>query len=170
MCSKMPQLTMAERNKINKLVRHDKKTAKHAFRKINEGRAKRSPQVNPISYPAVCRFVAGTTHEPGRKETRGRPRSYTGSELKKALKARRKIIQEVDSEERITYEDIMEAAGLHDKSCVKTVATECRKLGISYRPPRRKIQLSPDDVKKRKVVAQEYAKKPQSFWRESVHG
>ena len=90
--------------------------------------------------------------------------------MNKLLATRRRLIKKADSEERITYEDIIQEAGYSKVCSQKTVADALRQKGLRYRPPRKKIVLSEEDAKKRLVVSKVWAKRPKSYWKKKVHG
>ena len=146
------QLTTKECYLIDRVVRKQKGTAKEAFQKINAERRKQRPKVKPITYPAVTKYVNGKTHVRGAAETRGAKKKLSSNDVKHLLATRRKLIQEADNQQRVTYEDIVEAADLDGSPGLRTCQDAMREAGVSFKPPRKKIQISEDDAANRLKV------------------
>ena len=147
---KQQQLTTAEQTVIDAILRKHGR-ASDALRFINLQRAKGG--VRPIGKNAVHRFVKGVTHKRGVSEARGRKRVLSKLDVRKLDKARRRLIKIADNEWRVTYKEIVKEAGLTNVACQRVCEEALRERGINFRPPRRKIQLSDEDAKKRLATA-----------------
>ena len=75
------QLSAAECDRIDMLVRKRRQTATAAWRQLNSSRERRG--VQPLGPDAVYRYVAGATHKRSRSETRGRPHILSAAQIKK---------------------------------------------------------------------------------------
>ena len=77
----MPKrLTATECDRIDRLVRAQKRTATAAWRAINQARLRR--HVEPVKPDAVYRYVRGDTHKRAGGETRGRPCILTKRQIR----------------------------------------------------------------------------------------
>ena len=108
-----------------------------AVRAVRRARAKAGGA--PPSKSTVYRFLSGKTFPRGRSESRGRPVSLTPKDVSKLEKARKRLLHEADSNYRVVYADIIEAAGLEGRACQRTMADALRQQGVGYRRPREKI-------------------------------
>ena len=161
------QLTEAEMNLINRMVGHEGANVREAYDAVNAKREKKGEE--EIGYAAVCKFVKGDTHKRGAKETRGRPQKISFRDVKKLLAIRRKLIQEADNKDRVTYKDIVEEAALPSEPGERCVADGMRRAGCRWRPPKEKVYISEEDAPLRKAFAKEYKEKPAHFWTSKVH-
>ena len=85
-------------------------------------------------------------------EAHGRKRLLSAQDVRKLDKARRRLIQCADKKQHVTYKGIFEEAGLTDVACQRVCEDALRESGVSFRPPRRKMQLSDEDAKKQLAV------------------
>ena len=140
-------MTVDEMDLIDEIVRKNGESSAHAWRRVNEIRRKKD--VRPIGKNAVHRYVGGDTHRRDATESRGRKRALSPADVRKLDRARRRLIQKADNQKRITYEDVIEKAGLEGKACERVCADALRREGVAFRPPRRKIHISEQDAKVR---------------------
>ena len=152
---------------IDDVVRKENGTAADAWRRVCAERLKR--KIRKVEVGTVHRYVRGDTHKRDAVETRGRKRSLSRRQISKLDQARRRLIVNADNEERITHADIVKGAGLTDVACQRVCADALRGKGVSFKTPRRKIQLSDADAKARLKVARAWAKRPASYWSKNVH-
>jgi hypothetical protein len=88
----MPQLTTAELNLIDRVVRVQKHSGADACRAVNATRAKKS--IEAVSITSVHKYIKGVTHARGRVDGRGKNQNIpTKAHVKKLLGARRRNIQ-----------------------------------------------------------------------------
>ena len=104
------QLTLGERTLINKLVRMERKTPTEALSRVNAQREKKGVQA--ITKSAVHRFCRGLTHKAGAKETRGRKAILSSKDIRTLDKTRRSLIQKANNDYPVTYEKVIEEAGI----------------------------------------------------------
>ena len=69
-----------------------------------------------------------------------------------------------DNESRVTYKEIIEEAGISHVACQRVCEDALRGCGVGFRSPRKKIQLSDEDAKKRLETAKKWVKYRKSFW------
>ena len=167
MKGKIKQLTQSECALIDKVIRPKKGTPTDALRRINKARC--SKKIRELEDGAVHRYAKGLTHKRNARETRGRKRLLSRQDVRKLDQARRRLIQQADNERRVTYDDIIQEAGLEDPPCERVCADALRKLGIGFRPPRRKICVSEEDARKRRAIADIWSKRPAKYWTHDVH-
>ena len=60
----------------------------------------------------VYRFIRGETHVRGAPETRGRHNTFSRQDIRKLQQACVRLIRAADSEEGVTWEDVLEEAAL----------------------------------------------------------
>jgi hypothetical protein len=161
------QLTFAERLSIDKMIRMRKAAPTDALHKVNEKRRKQG--IRPVGPDAVHRFAKGVTHKGKTEETRGRKRVLTRNHIRSLDAARKRLIKKSDNDYRVTYKDIVEEAGLEDVVCQRVCENALRKLGVSYKAPRRKIYITHTDAKARLDFAKKKYKLPASHWSDQVH-
>ena len=167
------QLTVEEMERVDKILRREKKSAADAWRAVNEERAKtpRKERVAPLSKQAVHRYVNGESHVRGRSETRGRKRKLRKVDELRLDQARRRLIKQADGEYRVTHDDVMEEASktaLNSNPCQRVCADSLRTQNVKFRAPRKKIFLTEKDAKKRMEVGKEWIKHPPSFWKRNL--
>ena len=160
------QLTTAEQHLIENVLRQHGRAA-DAFRCVNLQRDKAN--IRRVEKSAVYRFAKGRTHRRGAIESRGRKRSLAGKEIRRLDQARRRLIKRADNEVRVTHADIIEEAGLKHAACQRVCEDALRAQGVSYRHPRRKIQLTDQDAKQRMAIAKVWLKRQSSYWSKRVH-
>ena len=68
---------------------------------INAARRRRGEE--EIQRGVVYRHVSGRSHMRSQRETRGRPKTLTSSQIARLQAARRRLIKTADSESRILY-------------------------------------------------------------------
>ena len=161
-------LTLAEQEYVSSLIKRDRKPPMEAFKALVKQREDHGESAPNKS--TFYRYLNGQTHAPLKQETRGRHKLLRKADVRKLQQSRRRLAKAADSEKRITYEDILEEAGLDSDPSLKTAANAMREQGIKFRPPRRKIALTKKDANKRKRVALDWKKKRKSFWSTKVHG
>ena len=165
----MPQLTSAEQNLVDSITRAQRKSGADAWRAVNKLRENKG--IGSVSVTAVHNYVNGITHTRGRPERRGRGQSKLApSHVKKLMAVRRRMIKKANNEKRVTYADVIAEAGLDVDCAQRTMEDALRREGLSYHPARAKVQVSEDDAKARLAFAEEWSKKPPSFWTNSIHG
>ena len=129
-----PQLTTHEQDLIAKVVARSGATASDALRAANDLRVRRGlPELHRSS---VHRFIHGLTHRRSKPERRGRPCSLTKRDLKKFETSRRKLIRKAKGQRYVSYKDIAHDAGIHNKSCLRTLQKRVRAGGVRFRLPR----------------------------------
>eukprot|EP00973_Karenia_brevis_P089619 12398691-Karenia_brevis.AAC.2 len=158
-------LTVKDFDVIDGVCR-EKGSVSDALVKVNKARKAR--KMPPVQRDAVYRYVAGVTHRRDAEEKRGRPQSLSESDIDYLMEVRKGLVQEADSEYRVTYADVIEEAG-YDHVCQKVVEEGLRGRGVRFTAPRKKIALSSKDATARKKVAKQWVKKPASFWLKKVH-
>ena len=161
------QLTFKEQEKIQKWSGHDKMKGSKILALLNSTREARGE--TPIEKSTVDRFIRGETHVRGAPEMRGRPNQLTRQDIRKLQQARRRLIRNADSEEQVTWQDVLDEAALEATPSLRVVQDALRNEGVRFRPPRKKIALTSEDAKKRYREALVLRKKPVSFWL-GMHG
>ena len=168
----MPQLTSAEQNLIDKLVRVEKRKTIEAWRAVQKSRAAakvKGKKVKALGRNTVYRYCRGETHVRGAEETRGRTSTLTKADVRKLLQARRRLIKRAKGQQRVRYIDIIQEADIDKEVSQRTVEDALRSEGVRYRPACKKIYLSETDAKKRLETMKVWIKKPASFWSKQVH-
>ena len=125
--------------------------------------------IRQIEKSAVHRYVKGSTHKRDATEKRGRKNLLSRRDVRKLDQARRRLITNADNEDRITYANVVEEAGLTGVVCQRVCEDALRSEGVSFKPPRRKVQVSQMDAKIRKKVAKAWIKRPARYWSKNVH-
>ena len=165
----MPQLTSAEQNLVDSITRAQRKSGADAWRAVNKLREHKG--IGIVSVTAVHNYVNGITHTRGRPERRGKGQSKLAtSHVGKLMAVRRRMIKKANNEKRVTYADVIAEAGLDVDCAQRTMEDALRREGLSYHPARARVQVSEDDAKARLAFAEEWYKKPPSFWTNSIHG
>lgn len=159
------QLTIKERNQIDDVMR--KGTAADALRAVNAQRVGKN--IREVEKSTVYRFAKGLTHKRGAAETRGRKRSLSKQNVRKLDTVRRRLIKTADNEKRVTHADVIKEACLTDVACQRVCEDALRAEGVSFKAPRRKIQISEEDAKHRLRVAKVWVRHRRSYWSKSVH-
>ena len=136
-------LTDADKDLIDSVTRpgkNGKAGVTMALQKVNASRLKRGEDV--VTRSPVYRYVNGMTHQRSADESRGRHKILKRADIQRLMQARRRLIKAADSEERITYNDIIDEAGYDESYCSKRTFEEAfRAEGVAFRAPRRKIAL-----------------------------
>ena len=135
-----PQLSPVEQRTILKVISKIGKTKADALRAVNVLREKKGMVATNRS--SIHRFTIGVTHRHNTKEKRGRKKILKKSHTRKLDRSRLKLIREADSEWPVTYEAVMEEAGITGMVCQRTVEDEFRAAGVGFRAPRSKLFLS----------------------------
>ena len=133
-------LSLKEQERATVLSQQKSYSITEVLHALNETRMKKGEE--PLSRSPLYRFLTGRTHKRAASENRGRPKSLTRAHIQKLLKTRRRLIREANSEYRVTYEDIIEAADLPVQCCQKSVESALRNEGVKYSAPRKKIALT----------------------------
>ena len=129
MVQAMPQLTTAELNVIDGLVRGQGKSATEAWRYVNEQRSKHgAPAVHKSTVHRLCK---GNTHQRGAEERRGRKQILTRADVRKLQQARVRLIKKADNSYRVTYKSILEEAALGKEVSLRVVQTTLRQEGLA---------------------------------------
>ena len=160
-------MTIAEQVTVDTMLRQEKATIKDAWKRISADR--KAQKIQPLHISNVYRFANGLTHKRSSQETRGRKRALSRSDVRALDKARRTLLQEADSEYRVTYDDVSKKSGLGKKASLRTQAKELRNIGVRFRKPREKVCLTAEDAKKRLRTAKKWASFRKSFWSTKVH-
>jgi len=159
-------LTDPEKELIDKIARSKNGTVGHALAAVNAGRARKGKE--EMTRSPVYRYMKGLTYKRAAPEKRGRKPLVTKGVVRDLQQARRRLLKKADSEERVTYADIQEEAGYKGTFCEKTMADALRNAGVSFKKPRRKIGLTKEDAKERKLVGKVWVKRPTSYWTKRV--
>ena len=138
-----------------------------AWRAINAKRVE--AQIRQVGKGAVHRYVKGSTHKRGAVERRGRKGQLTKQDVRRLDLTRRRLVKRADNAVRVTYADVVKEAGLEGAACQRVLEDALRAIGVTFKPPRRKIQITDDDAKLRFRVAKVWVKRPAKYWRCHVH-
>ena len=162
----MPKhLTATECDRIDRLVRAQKRTATAAWRAINQVQQRR--QVKPVTPGAVYRYVRDT-HKRAGGETRGRPCILTKRQIRAADLARQRLVRQARNEYRVTCDIVLAEANLEGVGCKRAICDRLRsELCVGYRPARKKIGLVEADSKTRLAFATVCARRPTRCWNSS---
>ena len=171
------QLSIAEQNLINRMVRSERKSPSEAWKALQKRRQARKGKRKRVkgktgdgpSKQAVYDYVHGKTHRQGAKETRGRRTTLTKADVRKLLQVRKRLIKQAKGGKRIRYCDVFEEAALETQVSPRTMENIMRQQGVRFRPSRAKVYLSEKDAKTRLVMMQKWIKKPAKFWTHEVH-
>ena len=93
----------------------------------------------------------------------------TPPQVRRLDQARVRLVKKADGERQVIYADVIEEAGLKQVACQRVCEDALRGVGVAYRTPRKKIQISEDDAAARKALAAQWLKRPATFWTERVH-
>ena len=99
----MPQLTSAEQNLIDKMVRAEKRKPIEAWRAVQKSRAAgkvKGKKVKALGPNTVYQYCNGVTHLRGAKESRGRKSTLTKADVRKLLQARRRLIKRAKGQQQ----------------------------------------------------------------------
>ncbi len=169
----MPQLTLSEQNKIDKMVRSEKGAPIDAWRALKAARGKvriGGRKLKGPSMQAVYNCVHGVTHRTGATEARGREKILTKADIRKAMQAGVRLIQQARGERRVVYSDIIAEAMLGKEVSQATVERACRATSrVRYMPVRAKVYLTARDAKVRRACAHNMVKRNTSYWPNHVH-
>ena len=149
------QLSIAEQNLINRMVRSERKSPSEAWKALQKRRQARKGKRKRVkgktgdgpSKQAVYDYVHGKTHRQGAKETRGRRTTLTKADVRKLLQVRKRLIKQVKGGKRIRYCDVFEEAALETQVSPRTMENIMRQQGVRFRPSRAKVYLSEKDAK-----------------------
>ena len=78
---RVAQLTAAEQNRIDAIMRAEKGSATDALRRINE--ARRKANIRAVEKSTVHRYVKGLTHKRGAAEKHGRKRALSKKDIRR---------------------------------------------------------------------------------------
>ena len=156
------QLTLAEQSKIDDVLRKEKGTATDALSRVNAGRLRKG--IRTLEKSAVHRYAKARTHKRSSPETRGCKKLLTKRDVRTLDQARRRLIIKADNEVRITHAAVIKEAGLKGVACQRVCEDALRAEGVSFKAPRRKIQISEDDAKIRLTVSKKWLKRPSKYW------
>ena len=120
-----------------------------ALRALNKAREKRG--VAPVTKSSVHRYIRGRTHKRCVVETRGRKRVLTKTDERRLDQVRTRLVKKASNQYRVTYSDIVSAAGL-DHVSQRVCQEALRNQGVRFRNPRNKILLAAEDAKHRLAV------------------
>ena len=165
--AKVAQLSQKERITIDGMIRREKASATEAWRRINRDRVRLG--VPEVGNSAVHRYARGATHKLGAEEHRGRKHALNEANIKALDKARLRLIKKADNEYRVTWANIVSEAGLEGVVSERVCADALRSRGVRFTTPRRKIQVSEEDAKKRLATARVWVQRPASDWESNVH-
>ena len=118
------QLAPTECQRIDAIVRGKKLTATDALAETNRARKRRG--VEPIALSAVSRYRGGQTHRRDAEEARGRPVALTRAQIRVANLARKRLVKQADNERRVTWDMVIEEAGLGDAACRRVICDTLR--------------------------------------------
>lgn len=160
-------MTVGEQVTVDTMLRQEKASVKEDWRRMSADR--RAQRIQPLHISNIYRFAKGLTHKRSCEETRGRKRALSAADVRALDKSRRKLVQDADSEYRVTYADISKTSGVDKKACLRTQADALRSTGVRFRRPREKVCITAEDAKERLRVAKKWVSLPGSFWRTKVH-
>jgi hypothetical protein len=162
-------MSIAEMQLVDKTMRAGGGTVTGACALVNAAR-QRAKQCAPLAFSTIYRFTRGEHHKMGASEKRGKAKMLTPKSKLKLEQARKRLIKNADSEERVTYDDIIQEADLDVEPSNRVVAEYFRKeAGVMYRKPRDKVHLSDKDVATRFERAKQWVKRPSGYWKRNVH-
>ena len=78
------------------------------------------------------------------------------------------MIRRANNQKRVTYDHVVEEAGLEGHTCDRVFQDTLRAEGVSYKPPRRKVYVSEEDAEVREEVAKVWVRRPATFWSKKV--
>ena len=165
----MPQqLTLDEQDKIDRMLRSSGGSAMDALRSVNSVRQKKGAEV--VSKCTIYRFVNDCTYKRGKKEAcGGKNKVLTKKDVDHLDKVRKRLLKSANNTRRVTYKEILKAAGFDGKCCPRVAQDALRSRGIRFRALRRKVCLTDEDAKLRLKAAKEWVKRPKAFWVDNVH-
>lgn len=152
---------------VDQMTRSGAGGAMDALRLVNAARKKKG--IMAVNKSTVYRFVKGTTHQRGKKETRGCKKILQRKDIDKLDQVRKRLLKSADSTRRVTYSEIHEAADLTEKCCSRVAQDALRSRGVRFRAPRKKVCLTDEDAKVRLQTAKVWVKRPKEFWVDNVH-
>ena len=97
----------------------------------------------------------------------GRPRLLTPKQEKKIVRTADRMIEQADGEWQVTADMVKQALKL--KCCTRVFLEAFHKRNIYFHSMRQKPLLTKADVERRSSFAEEYYRKPVSFWTDKVH-
>ena len=159
--AKVAQLSQKERITIDGMIRREKASATEAWRRINRDRVRLG--VPEVGKSAVHRYARGVTHKLGAEENRGRKHALNEANIKALEQARLRLIKKADNEYRVTWANIVSEAGLEGVVSERVCADALRSRGVRFTTPRRKIQVSEEDAKKRLATAPAHTERKDEF-------
>jgi hypothetical protein len=137
--------------------------------KVNEDRKKR--RLPHATIKSIYRVLRGEAYQRGRAEKRGRPKALNTKKKEKLEKSRKKLLKKAKNENRVTYDHVIDAAGLKGEVSNRTVRKYFNKdVGAKWRPARTKPERTEEEEEKRLAQAKKWVKKPKDFWTNTVHG
>ncbi len=116
------------------------------------------------SLSAVCRLLA----QKKIPNPIGAPSKLTQERIDKLVQLIEEMVAGAEGEYEVTLPMIMKRAKL--KVCEKTVAKALHDRGYYFRPLRRKMVLTPADVKVRFAFSKKYRKRGRAFWLKKIKG
>ena len=131
--------------------------------------ARRRGRKEGPSLSTVRRALKGQTFKRSGKETRGRPRILTTTNLRTANRARKELIKKAKGEKEIHWRDIVRAARLppvHRTTLAKNM--QAAGYGIAWRTPRLKPARGEIDETERMEMCDDMRKLPLRFWLHDV--
>ena len=96
----------------------------------------------------------------------GRPAALSSKDVQRLIAKTKQMIKAADAEWQVTAAMIKRAAAL--TCCDRVVLDALHSHGIWMRPLREKPVLSTSDMRERKSFAEEFARKPASWWTKAV--
>jgi hypothetical protein len=132
-------------------------------------RARRGEELPDIT--AIRRFLAGTTHKRGAKETRGRKRTYSPANVRTMNKVRKDLYMKGKKKVEVHWQDVITKARVpqaHPSTAAKAFKREG--LDVRARHPREKPSKDEKAEEERMVVAGGCRYRPETFFTEEVDG
>ena len=96
----------------------------------------------------------------------GRPKGMSEEQIDRAVKVLEEMVDEADAEREITCAMIRRRCRL--KICERVLSNALHARGYWFRGLRKKMILTPDDVKQRYDWSKQYRNKPKSWWLKRV--
>ena len=158
--------TAAELDQMHAL-RANGSTVLEVHARLAAGR-RRSRRLGP-SVTAVRRAIKGESFKRAARETRGRPRILSTTNLRTAERVRKQLIAKADGEAEVHWDDIIRKSRIprvHRTTLAKNM--NAAGFGIGWRQPRLKPTRGEPDEAERKELCNKMRRLPLRFWLQEV--
>ena len=122
-------------------------------------------QVTGRSFDTISKHIF-KKHRPMKAKAKGRPPAITAAILKRLVKAHETLTQQRPSME-VTIKHIKAKVGL--TCCDRVVLDALHKHGVYFRPLYEKLELTADDIKKRRAFAETHSGRTAAQWNRWLH-